>query len=152
MCLRTRKIDDGDGCGNTVDSLKGDVMDQERHDEETVIAAIRQHRGLLAPAAKMLGYNRASLYKYVARHNLQWVIDECREASLDWAENALFAQIEQGNVTAMIFFLKCIGKSRGYIERVPVRVTQEVEDAADTETDGEIITINVRNGTNGHHA
>jgi hypothetical protein len=127
-------------------------MARERHDPETVTRAIRAHRGLLAPAAKTLGYDRVTLYNYVKRHNLQWVIDECREASLDWAENALFAQIDQGNVTAMIFFLKCIGKSRGYIERVPVRVNQGAEEAADTEADAEIITINVRNGTNGYHA
>jgi hypothetical protein len=126
-------------------------MDQERHEPGTVIAAIRQHRGLLAPAAKMLGYNRASLYKYVARHNLQWVIDECRETSLDWAENALWQQIEQGNLTAIIFFLKCLGKSRGYVDRIPVTVHQSWDESADPEADAEIITINVRNGANGHH-
>jgi hypothetical protein len=128
-------------------------MARERHDPETVIRAIRAHRGLLAPAAKTLGYDRGTLYNYVARHNLQWVIDECREASLDWAENALWAQIEEGNLTAIIFFLKCLGKSRGYVERIPHNVPPAEEEAAGSEDDESVITIDVRaNGMNSHHA
>jgi hypothetical protein len=131
---------------------KGDSVTRERHDPETVIQAIRQHHGLLAPAAKMLGYDRTALYNYVARHKLQWVIDECREAFLDWTENELFAQIKQGNVTAMIFALKCLGKSRGYVERVPLAIPQTADEAAGAETDDEVIVIRSPTGTNGHHA
>jgi hypothetical protein len=126
-------------------------MTREKHPPDTVIAAIRQHHGLLAPTAKMLGYDRAALYQYVKRHELQWVIDEARESSLDWAENALWEQIEQGNLTAIIFFLKCLGKSRGYVERVPFVGTPAADDAAGSEADEQVITIDVRQGTNGHH-
>ena len=126
-------------------------MQRERHDPETVIQAIRQHHGLLAPAARMLGYDRRTLYTYVKRHQLESVIDEAREESLDWAEDYLWQQIAQGNLTAIIFFLKCLGKSMGYVERVPIRVHQAAEAAEDTASDAEVITINVRgSGTNGH--
>jgi hypothetical protein len=127
-------------------------MQRERHDPETVIRALRQTHGLLAPAAALLGYDRRTLYAYVKRHQLESVIEDAREEALDFAEHYLWAQIEQGNLTAIIFFLKCLGKSRGYIERVPVRVNPGVDEAAETEADEEVITINVRgNGTNGHH-
>jgi hypothetical protein len=125
-------------------------MTREKHPPDTVIAAIRQHRGLLAPTAKMLGYDRPALYQYVKRHELEWVIEEAREASLDWAENALWAQIEQGNLTAIIFYLKCLGKSMGYVERVPIRLHQEAEEAVDAESDAQVIVIKSQAGSNGH--
>jgi hypothetical protein len=125
-------------------------MTRERYDPETVIRAIRAHRWMLAPAAKTLGYDRTTLYDYVARHNLQWVVDECREESLDWAENALWAQIEQGNLTAIIFFLKCLGKSIGYVERIPTRAEPTAGDEEPQEPT-EVIVIGARTGGNGHH-
>jgi hypothetical protein len=126
-------------------------MPREKHPPDTVIKAIRQHHGLLAPAAKMLGYDRVALYQYVKRHELQWVIDEAREDTVDWAENALFEQARGGNLTAIIFLLKCLGKSRGYVERIPVRVTPAEGESAASDDEEQVITIDVRNGTNGHH-
>jgi hypothetical protein len=126
-------------------------MTREKHPPDTVIRAIRQHHGLLAPAAKMLGYDRVTLYRYIQRHQLEAVIEEAREESLDWAENALFEQIQGGNLTAIIFFLKCLGKSRGYIERIPVRVMPAEGESAASDDEEQVITIDVRNGTNGHH-
>ena len=42
--------------------------------------------------------------------------EEYREALLDEAEMCLRAKIRRGDTSAMIFFLKCVGKQRGYIE------------------------------------
>ena len=39
---------------------------------------------------------------------------------LDIAERELFKHIRSGNLTSIIFYLKCLGKSRGYIDRVMV--------------------------------
>ena len=128
-------------------------MQRERHDPETVIRAIRQTHGLLAPAAELLGYDRRTLYAYVKRHQLESVIEDAREEALDFAEHYLWQQIEQGNLTAIIFFLKCLGKSRGYVERIPVNAPSAADEAEGSEADDQVITIDVRaNGTNGHHA
>jgi hypothetical protein len=51
---------------------------------------------------------------------------------LDNAETALYDDALNGNTTALIFFLKTQGKSRGYTER------QEL-----TGADGDVITIRV---------
>ena len=48
------------------------------------------------------------------------VADEERETLIDFAENQLFKQVQDGNITAIIFTLKTIGKSRGYVERQEV--------------------------------
>jgi hypothetical protein len=126
-------------------------MQRERHTPEAVTRAIRQTHGLLAPAAELLGYDRRTLYAYVRRHQLESVIEEAREEALDFAEHYLWQQIEQGNLTAIIFFLKCLGKSRGYVERIPIAGTPTPDEAAVSEADNQVITIDVRNGTNGSH-
>ena len=45
------------------------------------------------------------------------MLTEAREDTLDFVESKLMKAIDDGNVTAMIFFLKTRGKSRGYSER-----------------------------------
>ena len=45
------------------------------------------------------------------------VLQSSRETMLDNAETALYDEALNGNTTALIFFLKTQGKSRGYTER-----------------------------------
>jgi hypothetical protein len=42
---------------------------------------------------------------------------EARERVLDEAELALFDAIQRGEGWAIVFYLKCHGKDRGYVER-----------------------------------
>ena len=88
---------------------------------EEVIAAVKKNRGILALAAKELGCARQTLHNYVNRYPTvaQAVSDE-RESLLDLAEGSLFEQVRKGNITAIIFTLKTLGKSRGYVERQEV--------------------------------
>jgi hypothetical protein len=45
---------------------------------------------------------------------------EIEEQLIDYAESKLMSKIKDGNVTAMIFFLKCKAKHRGWVERQEV--------------------------------
>src|SRR5262249_38944429 len=55
---------------------------------------------------------------YVKRHpRLAEVIEEAVELNLDTAESQLMTLIANGNLGAVIFYLKTKGKARGYIER-----------------------------------
>ena len=45
------------------------------------------------------------------------MLTEARENTLDFVESKLMKAIDDGNLTAIIFFLKTRGKSRGYSER-----------------------------------
>jgi len=46
------------------------------------------------------------------------VIEETVELNLDTAESQLMSLIANGNLRAVIFYLKTKGKARGYVERV----------------------------------
>lgn len=51
-----------------------------------------------------------------------------RESLLDYTEDQLMKKVKEGHVTAMIFWLKCQGKHRGWIERYEVDVQRTVDE------------------------
>jgi hypothetical protein len=96
--------------------------------EERLIEALRKNRGVIAYAATVLGVSRQTVYEYIKnRPHLQAVVDDCRELSLDITEAKLFQSIESGNIQAIIFHLKTVGKDRGYTERSEVTGAQGAE-------------------------
>jgi hypothetical protein len=82
---------------------------------------IREAKGNLSAVGKAVGANRVTVALYVKKHpELQKVCDEARESVLDMAEDKLFELASAGNLGAICFILKCIGKHRGWIERMHV--------------------------------
>ena len=86
--------------------------------------ALRQAGGIISTAAKILqtAYGSCTprtVRNYVKRHpRLVEVIEETVELNLDTAESQLMSLIANGNLGAVIFYLKTKGKARGYVERV----------------------------------
>jgi hypothetical protein len=89
--------------------------------EEKAIKSVSGSRGLITSIAKKLGCSRPTVYSLMERYPAfkQAVADE-REVQTDHVESKLFEQIDQGNITAIIFYLKTQAKNRGYIERQEV--------------------------------
>ena len=84
--------------------------------------AIHDKRGNVSAVARHFGVTRKTLYKRINKSpKLQEALVEARNTMLDNAETTLYDEAINGNITALIFFLKTQGKSRGYTER------QEVE-------------------------
>jgi hypothetical protein len=108
------------------------------HTADEVIQAIRDNNGLLAAAARALNVNRTTVYNYVKRYpTIARALEEARDTNLDFAEGQLMKAVKAGNVTAIMFLLKTVGKNRGYVER------QEV-----TGPDGEPIKVKAFIGIN----
>ncbi len=103
----------------------------EKYTTAQMIEALREKHGNLSAAARYLGCSRNTISRYIDTYpTVKAVYDEERETLIDFAENQLFQQVKEGNITAIIFTLKTIGKSRGYVER------QEV-----TGADGGAVTV-----------
>jgi hypothetical protein len=105
-------------------------MSDTKHDLDTVIDAIRgtgqwlkggqpnTSGGNLSAVARRLNVTRATVYNYAKRwKTVEDAIDEEKQGMLDFTENQLFKQVQAGNITAIIFTLKTLGKNRGYVER-----------------------------------
>ena len=90
----------------------------ESYEVGEVAEALLKCAGILQNAAEELGCKRDTLVKYLERHpDLAAVRAHAREMTLDLAESKLVKKIKDGNLGAIIFFLKTQGKQRGYVER-----------------------------------
>lgn len=80
--------------------------------------ALRNTKGMVSVAARSLGMTRQALYNRIHKSTaLQELIADEREAMTDTAELALHRAIVGGEAWAICFYLKTMGKSRGYVER-----------------------------------
>ncbi len=71
-----------------------------------------------------LNISRTMWYRWREKHpNLDALLKESEEALIDFAESKLMENIQNGDNTSLIFFLKTKGKNRGYVETVENKVT-----------------------------
>lgn len=89
----------------------------KKPDRSIIEKAIVKAFGNLSTAAKSLNVDRATLYKWIDQEGLEQAVIEGRNTRLDFVESKLDQKINGGDTTAIIFFLKTQGKSRGYVER-----------------------------------
>lgn len=67
---------------------------------------------------------RSTYYKWMRENpSFKKNVENLKEGMIDFAESKLFQEIQKGNTTAILFFLKTQGKDRGYVERMEQDVT-----------------------------
>jgi predicted transcriptional regulator len=94
--------------------------------EEAIAVALRKCAGIQTRAARVLGVSQSAVSQRVSGSEyLQNIYSEIRESLLDVAEDELIKKLKEGHMTAIIFYLKCIGKSRGYTEKQEMEVSQK---------------------------
>ena len=85
---------------------------------DRIIKALSECKGLLTLAAKKAGISYPTINRYVKDFpSVAQAVHEAKESLLDFAEGKLYTAMSEGNMTALIFYLKTQGKGRGYIER-----------------------------------
>jgi len=92
--------------------------------------ALAQSKGMVTVAARLLRCDPDTVRNYVKRYPaVEEKIRQEREGFLDVAELALYKAVQGGEAWAVCFALKCLGKERGYVERVEQQhsgtITQE---------------------------
>ena len=88
---------------------------------EQIIEALKTAKGLKSHAAKALGCSRNTIDKYIKDYpTVATAYAEVNEKTIDDVESKLLNQIDDENITAIIFYLKTKAKHRGYIERQEV--------------------------------
>lgn len=88
---------------------------------KVLIAQIHEMKGNVATIAQRLGVSRTTIYNYINKmSSVKAALEEARETMLDNIESKLYSKALGGNMTAIIFFLKTQGKSRGYTERTEI--------------------------------
>lgn len=89
-----------------------------------LIAKYRETLGNVTASCEAVNVGRTTFYSWLKSDpEFREMVEAIDEASIDFAESALKRQIREGNVTAIIFYLKTKGRSRGYVEHSDVRLT-----------------------------
>lgn len=88
-----------------------------KYKKEQIATALRFTYGRKSEAAAGLGVTPETMSNYMKRFpELHKVVDEAREAGIDYAESKLFEMIKEKVPAAVIFYLKTQAKTRGYVE------------------------------------
>lgn len=98
--------------------------------QKTMLEALHKSRGIVTSACKSAGIPRSEFY-YWKKNDPEFCkdVDDIEDIALDFVEGALHKQIEDGNPTSTIFYLKTKGKKRGYIEKQQVEHSGEIKGA-----------------------
>lgn len=98
--------------------------------KKALLEALNKSMGNVTLACKNVGIARSTYYDWIeADSEFNKQVKEISEVQLDFVESKLFNQIDKENITAIIFYMKCQGKQRGYVER------QEIVNRVDIEND-----------------
>lgn len=91
---------------------------------KTVADAYAANAGNLSQTAKTLDIDRSTLWEWRKKYpELERMLSDYDESLGDLAESKLMMQINEGNLTAIIFYLKTKHKGRGYIEGQEIKAT-----------------------------
>lgn len=90
--------------------------------QQLFLLALGECDGNVTTACEMASVSRSEYVDWLTTvEDFAHGVHEVAERILDNAEQHLQDAINDGNLTASIFFLKCKGKERGYIEREEAR-------------------------------
>ena len=104
--------------------VPGKIGADKKVEAEDVAEWIPKANGNISYIARALGVSRHVIYRRIQENpELQVLLDNERESTLDDLEEELANQALNGNITALIFALKTRGFKRGYVEGRRVEVS-----------------------------
>lgn len=96
--------------------------------KRAMVAALEKSLGIVTTAVRTVGIARSTHYDWMQDDaEYRAAVEGISDIALDFAETKLHKQIEKGDTTATIFYLKTKGKKRGYIERTEHDLTTKGE-------------------------
>jgi hypothetical protein len=109
--------------------------------KKAMIEALEKSLGIVTTAAKKVGIDRTTHYKWLdADEDYKKAVEDISDIAIDFAESKLHEQIGNGEVASTIFYLKTKGKRRGYIERTETELSVGKSFVLELSTDNETNT------------
>ena len=89
-----------------------------------LLEALEKSLGIVTTACKNVNIHRDTYYEWLKKDkDFKKKVKELENVALDFAESQLHKHIAKGNPLSTMFYLKCKGKKRGYIEQQEVKLT-----------------------------
>ena len=95
------------------------------HLKPTFLKNLQESKGIVSYACQKTGISRYTYYEWL-KHDAKFskLALEITEYVIDLVEAKLLSNINEGDTTAIIFYLKTKGRKRGYVERQELHVKQ----------------------------
>ena len=101
-------------------------MAYNQKDRDKFLTLLTKQGGNVAGACRAMNINRRTYYNWMDKHeDFKAIVEDITEGLIDDAESQLQKLIGDGNVVAILFYLKTRAKSRGYIERSETDITSK---------------------------
>lgn len=95
-------------------------------DRGRFLEILTKQAGNVAGSCRAMNINRRTYYNWMEKHeDFKQIAEDITEGLIDDAESVLHKLITDGNVAAVIFYLKTRAKSRGYVERQETDITSK---------------------------
>jgi len=95
-------------------------MSELSPDQNRLLDALEQTMGIVTAACQATHISRATHYRWIQESDeYAERVNDIKDISLDMVESALFKKIRDGDTASILFYLKCKGRGRGYIEDNP---------------------------------
>jgi len=91
--------------------------DRIDNNKKLLLKALEKSLGNISIACKNCNLCRQTYYEYLHDEKFAQEVEDIKESAIDYTESKLFNLIKAQNPTAILFYLKTIGKKRGYVER-----------------------------------
>lgn len=120
-------------------------MSRENKVEQLKKAALEahyKHKGNVSATCAALGIGRTQFYNWKKNDSeFSEAIDSVTDFCIDHVESKLMDAINDGEIAAIIFYLKTIGKKRGYVERSEFQAAIEHKEVQTFTLGGKEITF-----------
>ena len=73
-----------------------------------------ENNGNISKSCEDIGISRGTYYNWIKETEFKEQLNQLEDIKIDYVEEKLFQLIDNGNVTAIIFYLNNKGKRRGY--------------------------------------
>ena len=82
-----------------------------------LLKALEENRGIVTYAAKAAHADPGTFYKYAREdEDFRNAMNQIQETVCDFVEKKLYDNIEHGDSKAIMFYLRCKGVKRGFVE------------------------------------
>tara|TARA_R110000868_G_scaffold28442_1_gene106645 strand:- start:516 stop:983 length:468 start_codon:yes stop_codon:yes gene_type:complete len=112
-----------------------------------MVESMEKNLGIVTTSCRQVGIARVTHYEWLKTNKeYRKEIKDIENVALDFAESNLHKQIAKGNPLSTMFYLKCKGKKRGFIEQNIVELKGNMKFKADFGTSNTIHTTSEAEG------
>ena len=97
---------------------KNIMLEKTEDNKSKMLKALEQYYGIVTTSCQSVGISRITHYRWLEEDkDYKAKVQDIKNSAIDFVESKLFDCIKGEKETSIIFYLKTIGKSRGYVPR-----------------------------------